>query len=357
MEMAGQTLSDVAIAGAGIMGLAIGLELLERGFSVTVVERGVAMRGASSAAGGMLAVQDPQNPPALMPLCLRSAELYPAFLERVERLSGLKVPLRTRWTMQHLDGPRPGATLTSETEVREFAPGLQMGATIYEWLEEDSLDPKDLCAALPKAFVAAGGILLEHTAVVSANPRAGAVSVRTSEGTLSAGEFVNCCGSWAGESRLGPERLPVLPVKGQMVDLRCAPERLRCVVRAPGIYLIPRGDGRVTTGSTLEQAGFDTSVDEQTISRIAGAARSLLPEIEMAADADRWAGLRPGTPDLLPVLGAGENRHCWYATGHYRDGILLAPGTARVMAQAIAGEQTDVPIEAFRPGRFAAVRR
>ena len=355
--MVGQTSCDVAIAGAGIIGLALGLELLGRRYSVTVVERDTAMCGASSAAGGMLAVQDPQNPAVLMPLCLRSAELYPAFLDRIERLSGLKVPVRTHWTMQHVDRLRPGATLTSEAQVREFAPGMQMGQTIYEWLQEGSLDPKDLRAALPKAFVAAGGILLEHTAVLSADPRAGTMHVRTSKGTLSAADFVNCCGSWAAQSGLGPERLPVVPVKGQMVDLRCAPERLRCVVRAPGIYMIPRGDGRVTTGSTLEHAGFDTHVNEQTISGIGSAARSLLPEIEITPEGERWAGLRPGTPDLLPVLGGSEDGHCWHATGHYRDGILLAPGTARVMAQAIAGEQPDVAIEPFRPGRFAAVPR
>jgi len=355
--MAGETVSDVAIAGAGIIGLALGLELLGRGYSVTVVERDAAMRAASSAAGGMLAVHDPQNPMALMPLCLRSSELYPAFLDRVEQLSSLKVPVRTRWTMQHVDRARHDATLTSEAEVSEFAPGLQIGDTIYEWLQEDSLDPKDLAAALPKAFVAAGGILLEHTAVRNVDPHGGAVQLRTSVGTVSAAEFVNCCGSWAGEPGLGLERLPVAPVKGQMIDLQCAPERLRCVVRAPGIYLIPRGDGRVTTGSTLEQAGFDSNVDEQTVARIASAARSLLPELEIAANGESWAGLRPGTPDLLPVLGQGQARHCWHATGHYRDGILLAPATARVMAQAIAGEEPDVAIEPFRPGRFAAVRR
>lgn len=355
--MAEHTATDIAIAGGGIIGLALGLELLGRGYRVTVFERNEAMGGASSAAGGMLAVHDPQNPRELMTLCMKSAELYPAFLERVESLSGLAVPVRTRWTMQHVVAGRPGASLVGEAEIREFAPGLKTGDTIYEWLEEDSVDPKDLRAALPKAFAAAGGVLLEHTAVECVDAAGAGVEVQTSAGWVSAAEFVNCCGSWAGE--LGGEagRLPVNPVKGQMVNLRCAHERLRCAVRAPDIYLIPRGEGRVTTGSTIESAGFDVSVDEKTILRMASAARRLLPEIEMPADAQMWAGLRPGTPDLLPVLGEGEKEHFWHATGHYRDGILLAPATSRVMAQMISGEKPEVEMEAFRPARFTSVRR
>jgi len=121
--------------------------------------------------------------------------------------------------------------------------------------------------------------------------------------------------------------------------------------------MISRWEWKGENRFTLEQAGFDTHVNEQTISGIGSAARSLLPEIEITPEGERWAGLRPGTPDLLPVLGGSEDGHCWHATGHYRDGILLAPGTARVMAQAIAGEQPDVAIEPFRPGRFAAVPR
>ena len=353
--MAGNTGTDVAIAGAGIIGLSLGIELLERGLSVTVMDRGRAMGAASSAAGGMLAVHDPQNPPELMPLAVRSGELYPAFLERIERLSGVPVPVRTRWAMQHVARPRPDARLAGAAEIAAFAPGLQAGETIYEWLEEGSVDPKDLQSALPKAFTAAGGLLLEQTAVERVEPGE-AVRVLTSAGHVSAGEFVDCCGSWAGQATLGLERLPVFPVKGQMANLRCASERLRCVVRAPGIYMIPRGDGRVTVGSTIEHSGFDESVEERVILRIAAAAQSLVPEMEIPAEMERWAGLRPGTPDQLPVLGAGEGKHCWHAAGHYRDGILLAPVTARVMAQAITGERPDVALDAYSPSRFAAVR-
>lgn len=354
--MRANTVADVVIAGGGIIGLSLGLELLERGLSVTVIERQQAMSSASGAAGGMLAARDPQNPPELMPLALRSEELYPAYLARIEKLSGLAVPMRTRWAMQHVVSPAPGAKVAGTAELAEFAPGLLPGDQLFEWLEEGSVDPRDLRRALPLAFVAAGGVLLEHTEVrrIEAND---AVRVRTSSGHLCAADFVNCCGAWAGNAAEGLQTMPVEPVKGQMANLRCAPERLRCVVRAPGVYLIPRGDGRVTIGATIEQAGFDQNASEVAVRQLIDAALALLPEAESSTPVEMWAGLRPGTPDLLPVLGAGEKRHCWHATGHYRDGILLAPATARVVAQALMGELPDVALDAYSPARFAAVPR
>src|SRR5580704_5256587 len=165
--MDGLIVTDVAIAGGGIIGLSLGLELRRRGLRVVVVERQQAMSSASWAAGGMLAVHDPQNPPELMPLSKLSWELYPAYLERVESLSGRKVPLRTRQAMQYVDparveGSKCGATVTA-AEIGEFAPGLDTAGHVFEWLDEGSLDPNDLREALPPAFLATGGTLLEET--------------------------------------------------------------------------------------------------------------------------------------------------------------------------------------------------
>ena len=358
--MNGLIVADVAIAGGGIIGLSLGLELRRRGLSVVVVERQKAMSSASWAAGGMLAVHDPQNPAELLPLSLRSWELYPAYLERIEELSGLKVPLRTRRAMQYVesargDGSRYGDPVTA-AEIAEFAPGLDTGSHRFEWLDEGSLDPNDVREALPPAFLAAGGTLLEETEMLSVQSGANGVEVETTRQRISAGWFVNCRGAWSGETlgdaERGVERLPVAPVKGQMGNLRCEPERLRCVVRAPGIYLVPRGDGRVTIGATIEHVGFDETVQESQVRQMAEAALRLLPEAEAPAQMDMWAGLRPGTPDTLPILGRAEKDRCWHATGHYRDGILLAPVTAHVMTQAMLGETTDVGLEAFSAGRF-----
>lgn len=308
----------------------------------------------------MLAVHDPQNPAGLMPLSLRSWELYPAYLARLEELSGRKVPLRTQRAMQYVaverwaeNGARSGAGgLVTAAELEEFAPGLDASGHTFEWLEEGSIDPNDVREALPAAFLAAGGTLLEETEMLSVESVTGGVVVRTSRKLVSAHMFVNCCGAWAGEPERGLGQLPVAPVKGQMANLRCQPERLRCVVRAPGIYLVPRGDGRVTIGATIEHVGFDETVQEPSVRRMAEAALSLLPEAQAPATMDMWAGLRPGTPDGLPILGSAEAEHCWHATGHYRDGILLAPVTAHVMAQAMLGEQLDVSLDAFAPARF-----
>jgi glycine oxidase len=347
--MSGLLRVDVAIAGGGIIGLSLGLELRRRGLTVTVIDRQQAMSAASWAAGGMLAVNDPQNPAELLPLSLRSWELYPAYLARVESLSGKKVPLRTQRALQYVEPGAARGNVATVAEIAQFAPALNAGEHTFEWLDEGSLDPNDLHEALPAAFVAAGGTLLEVTEMLGVESVTGGVLVRTTRELLSAAMYVNCCGAWAGKAEVG---LPVLPVKGQMANLRLPPERLRCVVRAPGIYLLPRGDGRVTIGATIEHVGFDETVQEPSIRKMADAALSLLPEAEAPAEMDMWAGLRPGTPDGLPILGAAAKPHCWNATGHYRDGILLAPVTAHLMAQAMLGESPDVGLEAFAATRF-----
>ena len=352
--MNGSIVVDAAIAGGGIIGLSLGLELRRRGLSVVVIDRQQAMSSASWAAGGMLAVHDPQNPPELLPLSLRSWELYPSYLERLEALSGKHVPLRTARAMQYVDSAYGAGSgdVAAAAEIAEFAPGLDVTGHIFEWLDEGSLDPNDVRDALPAAYLAAGGMLLEETEMLGVEGAANGVLVQTSRQPISAGMFVNCCGAWAGEAGRGLGRLPVAPVKGQMANLRCPPERLRCVVRAPGIYLVPRGDGRVTIGATIEHVGFDETVQEPSVRKMAEAALSLLPEAEAPPQMDMWAGLRPGTPDGLPILGRAEKDHCWHATGHYRDGILLAPVTGRVMAQAMMGETPDVPLENFAAARF-----
>ena len=341
---------DIAIAGGGIIGLSLGLELRQRGLSVAVIERDKAMSSASWAAGGMLAVKDPHNPPELLPLCVRSWTLYPAYLDRIEALSGRRVPLRTMRTLQEIGNERGSSNLATAAEIAEYAPALDATGHRFEWLEEGSLDPNNLREALPAAFCAAEGMLLEGARVLGVESMAHGVVVDTHREHISAGMFVNCCGAWAGGLYLGG--LPIVPIKGQMVNLRCLPERLRCVVRMPKLYLIPRGDGRVTIGSTLEHVGFDETVQESSIRQMIDTALHLLPEAATPNPMESWAGLRPGTPDGLPILGPAESKHCWHATGHYRDGILLAPATARLMAQSMLGESPDVLLNAFLPSRF-----
>jgi glycine oxidase len=131
-----------------------------------------------------------------------------------------------------------------------------------------------------------------------------------------------------------------------------APRLLQHVIRAPEVYLVPRSDGRVLIGSTLEDAGYDKRTDTSVIQRMHRAAIGLIPALERARVLEDWAGLRPGTPDDLPILGATSTPGYFVATGHFRDGILLAPVTAHVMAQVITGMQPDYEISAFSPARF-----
>ncbi len=341
----------VVIAGAGIIGLSLALELADAGMEVTVLEQGRAMREASWAAAGMLAVEDPENPPALRELSRWSRALYPKFLERVERLSGLRVPLRTSLALQRLPA---GGFPASANSLRpaELLPGLEEGGSEWVVLEEASLDPRDLCAALPPAALAAGVELREGVEArrVLPGPR---VALASGE-ILAPDRFVLAGGAWSGLLPL-PYELPVTPRKGQMIEVFLEHPALPVVIRTPELYLAPRGDGRVAIGATVEDAGFDRGVDETAGDRLWGAAAELWPPIRDARITARWTGLRPGTADGLPILGELAPG-IWIAAGHFRNGILLAPATARAVWLGLAGATVPVPLDAFSPARFAPAR-
>ena len=342
--------TQVAIAGAGIIGLSAALELASAGLQVTVFERGRAMAESSSAAAGMLAAGDPENMPALRELAELSRRLYPEFLADVERLSGERVPIRTTRVIQGGRKVPKGYSELSAAEIREIAPGLAAGGLKWFSLAEESLDPRDLALALPKAVRAAGVVLLEDVEVTAVREHGAGVEIETGAGRWAAERLIHASGAWA--ARL--TGLPVVPRKGQMVVVEHAgPERLKVVLRTPDIYLVPRGDGRTVIGATVEDAGFDKRVDEATVVRLLDEAAEIWPAVRQARIVESWAGLRPATADELPVIDAcGE--HCWVATGHFRNGILLAPGTARVLREMILGETLSVDVAGFRCGRFAS---
>ena len=373
--------ADVVIGGGGIIGLTVALELAQEGFRVKVIERGRAMEGASWAAAGMLAVEDPENPPELAELATLSGKLYPDYLSTLERLSGQTIPLRTRNVLQ---GTRPNGKFHCETTVTRVpispeeavrrVPGVEPASRSLLWLDEPSLDPRDLCRALPAAAKAAGVVLEEQTEIVAVDGSAGSVAITTSRGLLSAAAFVNCCGAWAAtvqQSRGSKGRiagapdidlcpganpaLSVVPRKGQMATvLSQGDPQLQHVVRTPEIYLVPRGDGRIVIGATVEDAGFDLQVEAAAIDRLLSQAAELWPPVRPAAVIDKWAGIRPGTIDDLPLIGNAGSPNCWLATGHFRNGILLAPGTGRVVRQLIEGKPTDAVMDAFAVERLSS---
>ena len=355
---------DVIVGGGGIIGLTTALELAGNGFRVRVIEKGRAMAEASWAAAGMLSPDDPEHPAELVQLAALSIRLYPEYLSTVERLSGRGVPVRTQAALVTRRAGtefHPNETMVcpslSPEEAERRIPGLATEGRSFCWMEEVSLDPRDLCAALPLAVAAAGVEVQQDTEVLAITSRERALEVSTQRGTVSAGAFVNCCGAWAAGVRYsGQEHSPaaaVEPRKGQMIAVRVPPPLdLPYVLRSPEIYLVPRGGGLIVIGATVERAGFDRRVEPLVVERLHAQAAELWPPIASAPVVERWSGLRPGTSDGLPLIGSAGLPHCWIATGHFRNGILLAPATGLIVRQLLQDRPPEVPLDAFLPGRL-----
>ena len=349
---------DVIVVGGGIIGLSLSLELRKRGLSVVVLDKGEPGQEASWAAGGMLANCGDENPPALKPLANISAAIYPEFVAELEDASGTRVDLRSNGTLLFLSPGHsaqdiPGAQ-TLPAPLSELEPELAVGDRTVTFLAERSLGPRLLVEAALKAALHRGVEVKHGEHVVSVDVAdAHAVGVTTTKTSYSAPKIVNCAGAWAG--MIAPYEFPTRPVKGQMVSF-IMPRRnlLQHVVRSPEIYLIPRSDGRLLAGATVEEASFDKRTVPETIQKLEHAGIEMLPALKGARILEAWAGLRPGTPDALPILGATPTHGYYVATGHFRDGILLAPVTARLMTHVMMGEDPQTDLSSFSPSRFAA---
>ena len=352
----GLSQADIIIAGAGIIGLSLALELHGRGFRVLVLERNLATAEASSAAAGMLAVNDPDNPPALLPLSQRSAALYPGYLDRIAALSGHRVPFQTHTTLQQ-DSPVGDALPTAE--LRHHLAGYAPTGLSFSALPEHSLDPRQLGPALLAAALRAGISLREHTPVLGLQARTQTVDIQTDAETLTAPYFVDCTGAWSRPS-CKADVPAVFPIKGQMLAVAMpAATPLTVTVRTHDLYLVPRtigpNSGRVVIGATIEDAGFSKSLDPASLGDLHRRAAELFPPLAAAPVLEQWAGLRPATRDRLPLIGIHPSspRHL-FATAHFRNGILLAPATATVVADLIDGSAPSMSLDAFSPARLFA---
>jgi glycine oxidase len=352
---------DVIIVGGGIIGLSLSIALRKRGAAVLVVERGEPGREASHAAGGMLVDCPLETHAALQTLATASARMYPEFARELELESGMKVDLRDYGTIsfparEHTDDWAKCSSVSAilAPMLAQLEPALAASDRPAFYLKERVVDPRALTAA---AWTTAKRRSVdfssgdEVTSVTIADGRA--TGVTTTKTSFRAPKVVNCAGAWSGQ--IGPHGFPTRPVKGQMLCL-AAPSRelLKHVIRSPEIYLIPRSDGRILAGASVEEAGFDKRTDPATMQRFHRAAIALVPELRNAKILDDWAGLRPGTPDALPILGATATPGYYVATGHFRDGILLAPITAQVMADVISGVAPAYDLAPFSPARFSA---
>ena len=357
---------DIIIVGGGIIGLSLSVELRKRGATVLIIERGEPGREASSAAAGMLADCAPELPPALQPLATASARMYPEFVHGLQDESGMDVDLRDNGTILFAPtkqiartGGDASAYIGSESNeshspvsIKEHAPALADLNRPAFYLKERSVDPRALVQAALKAAKHRGVDIVSGSEVTEVLSSEGRITgVRTDKSTYHTANVVNCAGAWAG--KIPPHSFPTRPVKGQILSIVGVPHGiLRHVLRTPEVYLVPRSDGRILIGATLEDAGFDKRTDAETIHRLYLVALRILPALNQGRILEAWAGLRPGTPDHLPILGATASPGYFVATGHFRDGILLAPVTAHLMAQIITRSQPELDISVFSPARF-----
>ncbi|WP_228430892.1 glycine oxidase ThiO [Baekduia soli] len=353
--------ADVAVVGGGVIGLATAWRVRQRGLDVVVADRGDLGQGASRAAAGMLApvAEADLQERELLAANLESARRWPAFAAELAEATGIDVGLRTCGTLllgrdrdgaEHVDRERdarerlglPVRRLLG-SQARRLEPALAPGLRLALELPDDhAVEPARLVAALVRACTDSGVRLHPHTEV-------------TDLAALPAERVVVAAGAWS--AGLGP--VPVRPVKGQALRLRdpAGPGLCDRVLRwgppTPG-YLVPRGDGRYYLGATMEERGFDTAVTALGVYELLREAGEVVPGLlELEID-EAFSGLRPGTPDNAPVIGPDPDdpRIVW-ATGHFRNGILLCPITADLVVGALTGE---APPGAFGRGRFGAER-
>jgi glycine oxidase ThiO len=347
---------DVVIVGGGVIGLSLACNIRRENMSVIVLDRHQPGREASWAAGGMIAFSEIGPHAALKQLALASTKLYPSFIHTLQDESGIDVDYRRDGKIAFLDRDEDaapvGGTLSPE-DVRALEPVVEYSAPAI-FVEEDWVDPRLVMEALVKSArhlgvkMASGAevteILVEHGKAIAAI---------TTKARYGGGTIVNCAGAWA--AMFSPVPVPTRPIKGQMLCL--IPEQrgtIKHVIRGNGVYLIPRKDGRIAVGATIEDVGFDKRVDLDVIQKMHQAAAVLVPQLGQARIHEDWAGLRPGTPDKLPILGETPVEGYFFATGHYRDGIMLAPITAQVMTEIVCDRQPELDLRDFSVARFTA---
>ncbi len=370
--------TDVVIVGAGIMGSAVACELAREGLKVQLIERQRPAGEATWAAAGMLATT-PEGPgmEPLVPLGRASLALYPDFVKQVEEESGMRVGFRQKGSLVVFLQPKaeeekqaflaalakfelPGEPLAIE-EARRREPGLGPAAGAAVWLpQEASIDNRALGRALALAASRRGVHVRNGVEVKSL-----LIESKSCRGVLADGEkiladrVVIAAGCFSGNIEHVAPYAPTRPARGQMAAIDAGAAMPGSVLRSMREhlvgYLVPREDGRLLAGSTMENAGFDKSQTPGGLRAILAAAVEMIPALETAPVIETWSGLRPDTPDHLPILGLTDMEGLSIATGHFRDGILLGPITARLARQWILGQPSDLPLEPFSPLRF--VRR
>jgi glycine oxidase len=363
---------DVVVIGAGVQGCAVALRLAQAGKDVLLLERSIPGAEASSAAGGILSPGvEAVEPSPFYDLCRASLALYPALVRELEGATEIALGFRTGGTLEvALDDDhaqllaaraerlaRHGlpAEVLDDAETRRLEPNLSpetRGALFFP--EEASIDPRPLARALYLAARAAGARFQTGQVLRILHEGGRAVGVDHDAGRIEAGAVVLAAGAW---SALVPgSALPrgaVRPVRGQIAVLDARERLLGRVVFSDKGYVVPRADGRLLCGSTMEEVGFEKAVTAGGLHGVLGMAIEIAPALAAAPLVDTWSNFRPASPDGWPVLGSSPVPGLFYATGHTRNGILLTPITADAVAAAVLGRPPPVDLSPFSAGRLA----
>jgi glycine oxidase len=367
---------DVAIAGGGLIGGAIALELARAGLRVGVFDRQTPGQEASWAGAGILSPA-PENPGMipLVPLGKASRALYPEFVSTVEEISGRGAGFRPKGTIEALFSRDARAELSTiialhhglglkaeplrAEDARRLEPALseELEAAVLR-PEEASVDNRALTAAVLEAAKRSGVEFFPGSGVEALwreGGRCHGLILRNEK--IAAKCTVVAAGCFSAGIEGAAAYAPVRPAKGQMVALRAEELKIERVLWSEKIYLVPRNDGRILAGATVEHVGFDKNLTAGGMEKILSAAIELAPELASARVEETWAGLRPDSPDHLPIIGPTDVDGLLIATGHFRSGILLAPITAQLIREWITLQRVSVDWERFSPMRFAEARR
>ncbi len=362
---------DVLIVGGGVIGAACARTLAMQGQSVVLVDAGTKPGAATTASAGMLApLADTHGQDPLLSLRIRARDLYRELVPTLEDETGIDVGLWTDGIVQAAFTAADADRLKGDVawqrqqgfpvdwleadELRERCPGISAEALGAHLSPEDgALEPPALLDALIRSATAHGATLRRGERVEEITLDGNRVTgVRFAGDAMDAGAVLIAAGCWSGRVGGLPRPLSVEPVRGQMAALDWPAGEPRAIVFADHGYVLTRG-GEAIAGSTMEHVGFDASVTDDAIARILATARRIFPALEPAAERRRWAGLRPATPDGAPIVGRDPHvQNLWYATGHGRNGILLAAITAQIVGSLVAGQPVEHDLAPLSPGRF-----
>jgi len=354
--------SEIIIIGGGIIGLSVAIELKLRGVSVSVLSRSD-REAAALAAAGMIAPQAEQIPPSpMLELCLRSRALYADWTQKLEAIAGQE----TGYWQSGILAPvyqtplRPASSASAEwldrETIHQFQPGLGKEVVGGWWYPQDA--QVDSRRALVKCLQAAARELgvhlregIEVTAIERDEDRV--LGLQTNQGRLQASCYILAAGAWSSQLF----SIPIYPIKGQMLSVRVptayAELPLQQAIFGPNIYIVPRRDGLIVVGATVEDVGFTPGATPAGLQELLTRAIQLYPAIARFPIQEFWWGYRPATPDDCPILGASPLENLALATGHYRNGVLLAPISAKLIADWVIERDADPLLASFSWSRFS----